>query len=324
MNHAEFPEHLSSRPPTDRAHGAPTAPSDERSAISDLCRRVSVEMTVHDVAKLPECVSLLPPGTPVYVSHLPNQQWQATIDTASALRTSGLEPVPHIPVRKLASQHELEQLLGQLSARAQVRQVLLIAGDVKEAHGPFPSTLEVIESGLLGKHGITRLSVAGHPEGNAAISENELRSTEERKGQLARQLHLELTFVTQFSFESEPIVAWAGQMRVRDIFGKIDIGLAGPARLTTLLSYGLRCGVGPSIRALGARGGAFTKLIGERGPEKVVRQLARATLSGELVIDGIHLYSFGGLIRTCRWVRAVHDGRFELDAESGFDVTLPG
>ena len=52
----------------------------------------------------------------------------------------------------------------------------------------------------------------------------------------------------------------------------------------------------------------------------MIRQLARATLSGELAIDGIHLYSFGGLIRTCRWVRAVHDGRFELDAESGFDV----
>ena len=324
MNHTEIPAHLSRRPPTERARGTSATPGDERRAISDLFRRVSVEMTVHDVAKLPECTTLLPPGTPVYVSHLPNQHWPETVTASAALREAGLEPVPHIPARKLTSRQELEQLLAQLAASAKARHVLLIAGDAREAQGPYPSTLEIIESGVLGKHGITRLSVAGHPEGNAAISEHELRSSEERKGQLARQLNLELTFVTQFSFESEPIVSWAGQIRARGIPARIDIGLAGPARLTTLLNYGLRCGVGPSIRALGARGGAFTKLLGERGPERVIRELARATLAGALAIDGIHLYSFGGLIRTCRWVRAVLEGRFELDAESGFEVTPAG
>jgi methylenetetrahydrofolate reductase (NADPH) len=87
------------------------------------------------------------------------------------------------------------------------------------------------------------------------------------------------------------------------------------------LNYAMRCGVGPSIRAIGSRGSALTRLIGERGPERIVRDLARAYLAGDLDIDGLHLYSFGGLLRTCRWFRAVADGRFDLDDDGSFSLT---
>jgi methylenetetrahydrofolate reductase (NADPH) len=304
-----------------RVRPMPAVPGDERAAIISLCRRSSIELSVHDLPKLPECRAFLPCGLQLYISHLPGQPWQQTIEAAAQVRAHGFDPVPHLPVRKLTSEGELQQVLKGLSGEAAVKQVLLIAGDVKEPHGPFAATIEVMQSGLLAPFGITSLSIAGHPEGHPAVAETEIRAAEAAKAELANQLGIELTFVTQFLFESAPIIDWCHQLRGRGVHGMITIGLAGPAKLTTLLNYAMRCGVGPSIRAIGSRGSALTRLIGERGPERIVRDLARAYLAGDLDIDGLHLYSFGGLMRTCRWFRAVADGRFDLDDDGGFSLT---
>ncbi len=68
------------------------------------------------------------------------------------------------------------------------------------------------------------------------MAENEVRAAEAAKAQLAQQLGIEITFVTQFLFESAPIIDWCQQLRVAGP-GMITIGLAGPAKLTTLLNY---------------------------------------------------------------------------------------
>src|SRR5262245_4514950 len=177
-----------------------TTSGDERTTIIRLAQRASVEMTVHDAPKLAECQSILQAGSRLYISHLPGQEWEATIATAAQVRGHGFDPVPHVPVRKLASHEELEQVLEQLARRAGVKQILLIAGDVKEPAGPFTESSTVMKSGLLGDYGITRLSVAGHPEGHPAVSEAETRNAEVAKSALAGELGLELTFVTQFLF----------------------------------------------------------------------------------------------------------------------------
>ena len=97
-------------------------------------------------------------------------------------------------------------------------------------------------------------------------------------------------------------------------------GLAGPARLGTLFKYALRCGVGASIRALGARPSSLAGLVGERGPESMVRAIARARGEPGIEPVGIHLYSFGGLERTRAWIGAVAHRRFALDDGGGFLV----
>ena len=140
------------------AHARPMSaiPDDEHSAIVHLFRRSSIEMSVHDLPKLPECRALLPGGLQLYISHLPGQGWQRTIDVAAQVRAHGFEPVPHLPVRKLASEEELQQVLEGLSGVASVKQVLLIAGDVKEPQGPFTATIEVMNTGLLDAMASTR------------------------------------------------------------------------------------------------------------------------------------------------------------------------
>jgi methylenetetrahydrofolate reductase (NADPH) len=139
------------------------------------------------------------------------------------------------------------------------------------------------------------------------------------KVQFAEQAGLETSFVTQFAFDSSPIIEWVRGLRARGIRNGIHVGLAGPARFSTLLQYAARCGVGPSIRALSSRASSFGRLLSESGPESLVCELAQAR-SGGLEIDGIHLFSFGGLARTCRWIQAVGQGRFTLDDAQGFVI----
>ena len=62
--------------------------------------------------------------------------------------------------------------------------------------------------------------------------------------------------------------------------------------------------------------------MGERGPEKIVRAVAAAGVAGEIDNFGIHLFSFGGLVRTCKWIHAVADGRFVLDEDGGFRAQM--
>lgn len=296
--------------------------SAEHAAIMYLCQDASVEMTFHDTVKLQQVATFLPAASRVFISHLPRQSWQQTVDAAVAVSNCGLTPVPHVPVRQLAKGRDLDQLLQQLAGEAGVSHILLIAGDRPQPAGPFSASSDVLRTGLLEQHGITRVSLAAHPEGHPQVSAEVLRASELEKLACTERAGLEAGFITQFAFDSAPIVEWASELRVRGVRNAIRIGLAGPARLPTLLQYALRCGVGPSIRALSGRGAGFGRLLGERGPENLVRELARARNEG-LNIEGIHLFSFGGLLRTCRWIRAVAQGCFTLDDAQGFTLDEP-
>jgi methylenetetrahydrofolate reductase (NADPH) len=291
----------------------------ERAAIVRLCRNASLEMTYHDVGHLNECRALLGRGGRIYVSHLPQQSWEQSVAAAIEVQEAGFIPVPHVPARHLANAEQLDQLLGQLTSKAGVQQLLLIAGD-REPVGSFASSGDVLRTGLLQRHEIRRISVAGHPEGHPQVANEELQAAQVDKAQLAANAGIELGFVTQFAFDAEPIVQWSNDLRSRGLRNPIHIGLAGPAKLTTLVQYALRCGVGPSVKALSGRAASFGRLLGQQGPEALVRKLAQARERG-LEIDGIHLFSFGGLARTCKWIRAVEDGRFSPD-DAGFAVEV--
>jgi methylenetetrahydrofolate reductase (NADPH) len=290
----------------------------EQQAIAALAQAASVEMTWHDCVHLDECRDFLPPGTPMYVSHIPGQSWRETLSTCVAVRAAGLEPVPHVPVRELTDETALENLLAELVAQAAVRRVLFIAGDRSKPLGPFSQALDVLQSGQLERHGIRQVMVAGYPEGHPRISASELRRAEGDKLAWAVDAGIELEFLTQFFFEVPPFIAWVRDLRAKGVRARIIAGLTGPAKLATLFKYALRCGIGPSIRALGARPGSLAGLAGERGPERLVRAIAHAAAEGGLEPIGIHLYSFGGLVRSCAWIDAVAHDRFALDDAGAF------
>ena len=95
----------------------------------------------------------------------------------------------------------------------------------------------------------------------------------------------------------------------------IIAGLSGPPPLATLFRYAVRCGVGPSIRALGARPSSMLQLAGSHTPEDVLDDLATARAQGAQ-FDGVHWFGFGGFLRTCEWLHhlaPLHDGRAARD-----------
>ena len=293
---------------------------DVADTIARLAREASIEINVHDIGHLEESRRLLPPGKAVYVSHLPKQSWSDTEAACRAVRAAGFRPVPHVPVRLLPDAATVDRVLSGFVNAAQVDELLLISGDYPLALGPYSEVLQLLTTGALQQHGIGRVSVAGHPEGHPKVQLADIRRAELDKVRMAQQSGLELTLLTQFFFEEAPFLGWVRELRAAGVQARVEGGLAGPTKLSTLIKFAMRCGAGASMRVLTARPAAFAKLLGDHGPESVLRGLAQARCANTSDFAGIHLFCFGGFVRTCQWLQALGEGRFTLDDAGGFKV----
>jgi methylenetetrahydrofolate reductase (NADPH) len=274
-------------------------------ALAQLAAGASIEIGVRELGDVAKARDFLSPGRRIYVAHPPAQTWEETIDACRAVAESGFEPVPHIPVRAIADAPALARLLRDLAAQARVREVLLIAGDAPRAAGPYESVADALRDSAFRDSGIRRVSFAGHPEGHPRVAMETIRRAEREKAAIAEEQDLQATFVTQFVFEPEPLLAWARDMRAEGVRARLVAGLAGPAKLSALFKYALRCGVGPSIRALGTNTATVAELVGDQGPLAMMRALADRHGS----FDGMHFYGFGGFLRTCEWLAEIASGK---------------
>jgi methylenetetrahydrofolate reductase (NADPH) len=256
------------------------------------------------------------PGTDVTITFLPGDNYRHNVETAAALRRAGYNPVPHIAAREMASREALDDFLARAHGEADVTRILLIAGDVAIAKGPFKSSLDVCASGLIEARGIARLSLAGHPEGHPYLSgENAFRVLQAWRdwGQKTR---IDVDVVTQFCFESAPILGWIGDLGARGIGLPVIVGLAGPATPATLTKFALRCGVGNSMRSLRSQIGRFGRLLTDTGPDDVMRGLQSAPAPATASIAGFHLFPFGGLRKAADWLRTYRGGTFGQTAQA--------
>jgi methylenetetrahydrofolate reductase (NADPH) len=293
-------------------------------AIRALLRNASVEMTCKDTGDLAEVARLLPAGTDIFIALFPNQTWDELTAAAKAVRDAGLNPVPHVPGRRVKNRAEVAEIARKLAKVAGCTKLLLIAGDMPAPEGEYDSTIGILETGELTAAGIKSICMAGHPEGHAHMTPEQQRKYEARKVELAKQQGFELTFMTQVCFESEPIIAWEQLLRANGISTPVRPGLAGPASIKTLLRYAKICGAGASIRALtGGKAGLVGALLTDNGPEEVVTQLAGSQASGASNFAGVHLFAFGGFLKTCKWLAAVQNGRFKVnDKGDDFSVSI--
>jgi methylenetetrahydrofolate reductase (NADPH) len=257
----------------------------------------------------------------IYISAIPTHPLSDLIYFASNVRKAGFEPVPHLPARNLASADALDDFLARLSNDAEVRQLLIVAGDLDSPRGPFASASEVIESGALQRHGVTEVGIAGYPEGHPRITTDVLDRALAAKIEAAEQTGLNVHFVTQFGFSAERIVGWISRLRDQGYEHPVHIGMAGPTNLATLMRFARRCGVVASAQGLTRQGGLLKHLVGTSAPDAIIRQLAER--AGQLGKVRAHFFSFGGLGATARWAGAAADARIMLDRGDGFGVTPP-
>ena len=239
------------------------------------------------------------PGTEVFINFLPDTQHRTVVETAMALRAANYEPVPHVVARAFSSAEVLGDFLARLTGEAKVDRVLLIAGDRPKPAGPYTMSLDVIESGLLQKHGVKAVGVAGHPEGHPTVDAATLEAALAAKHKSATTAGLNLFVVTQFGFDAAPIFSWLSRTRALGIEAPVRIGAAGPASIATLVKYSMRCGVGNSLRVLKSRPNMVGGLLGKAGPDELLRDLSDGLAStADARVEKIHFFPFGGVGET--------------------------
>jgi methylenetetrahydrofolate reductase (NADPH) len=276
--------------------------------LSALLRGYSIEVTARGAAAAEVCRAHLAAGTEVYIAFAPRDTHPGIVDTASRLQAAGFMPVPHVTARTVASFTQLNDFLARLAGEAGVTRAMVLGGDADRPAGPYRSSLEALASGLFERHGIRRIGLACYPEAHRKIEAATLEEALVTKLDLVRRIGLEAWLVSQFCFEAAPIVRLAERLRAEGVDAPLRVGLAGPADLRRLWKYGLYCGIGNSIRALGSRVDAVANLLARQTPDRIVADLAMALQQEPgLGIAGIHIFTFGGVAAAADWANAILD-----------------
>ena len=287
------------------AHPTPASPS-----AAALVDGFSLEMTGKDVPGLEEARETIPQGTKINVTFLGNEDLEMRVAAAKAVRELGFVPVPHISARRLASQAQLEEFLAALQEVGATEHVFAVGGDPATPEGPYPDSLSVIRSGVLQKYGVREVSIAGYPEGHPDIADDVLWQHLEAKSAALKEAGLDAVILTQFAFDTEPVINWIDQVRAKGIDTQIRVGTPGPAGIKRLLAFARRFGVGANAMIVKKYGFSLTNLMGTAGPDRFVTDLAALLAedpaSGRV---GLHFYTFGGLLATSKWAAEFRAGQ---------------
>jgi len=289
-----------------------------RSAATDW----SIEVTPTGATKIESFRDCLAPGTTVNVTFLPGSDPRDTIAVAERLHNDGMRPVPHLAARSLQNADQLDELLVAFTTRCGVEEVLCIGGGVDDPVGNFTATMQVLETGLIQKHGIRQIGVAGHPEGSPDISDDAVAEALASKNALAARDGLDLYIETQFCFEADIVLDWERRARAAGNRLPIRIGIPGPATIKTLFRFAQISGIGPSMRFIAKQARNVAKLMTVQSPHLLIAGLAEGMAADkDCLIRHFHYYPFGGFARTAAYAGAIAEGRIELLPKGGFDVT---
>ncbi len=265
----------------------------------------SIEVTAKQIDKLPILQQHVAKGTRVFIALLDAGDVEGQITFAGSLQQSGFQVIPHVPARFVRDEEDLKSRLAGF-AKHGVTQILALGGGAPQPIGKFDAAIQLMETGAFEAHGITRIGIAGHPEGNPDITkihgEAVLLGALKQKQAWLKEKKIEGFIATQFLFDAEPLAYWAKGLREAGIDLPLHVGIPGPASLKTLVRYAALCGVGHSARFIRKQALNITKLLTVSEPTEFVEQLAKLHFEKpELKIAGPHLYPFGGFDKLFAW-----------------------
>ena len=300
-----------------RRKDAPTPASGD---LEGFLGGYSIEVMPRTAEKVEDFRALLPAGTRVYIAHIEGTPISDMVATAARIAGEGFDVMPHFPARIIKDKATLADWIARYQGEAGVSQGLILAGGVAQPLGAFDSSMQLLETGLFGD--FTRLHVAGHPEGNKDIdpdgSMKNVHQALEWKQRFSDTSDAQMALATQFAFDAGPIINWVDDLAEAGITLPVHIGIAGPAKLQTLIKFAIACGVGPSLKVLQKRAMDVSKLLLPYEPTEVLNQLAahKATHPG-FGIEQVHFFPLGGIKATAAWAR-------ENGGASGVPVAAQG
>ena len=114
-----------------------------------------------------------------------------------------------------------------------------------------------------------------------------------------------VALTTQFCFEAGPVIEWANSLVSNGIDIPINIGVAGPAKLQTLIKFSIACGVGPSLRVLQKRAKDVKKLSLPFEPNDFLEELAvHKKANPNFNITNVHFFPLGGINANASWIKS--------------------
>lgn len=288
--------------PTTQTHGA---------EVEALLQGYSIEVMPRTAEKVDDFKALLPAGTRIYIAHIEGTPIEEMVSTASRLAADGFNVMPHFPARIIKDKATLADWIARYQGEANVKQALLLAGGVAQPHGDFSDSMQLLESDLFDQAGFERLHVAGHPEGNRDIdtdgSTQNVDAALKWKNDFQSRTDAKMALATQFAFDAKPIIAWADALNDAGITLPVHIGIAGPAKLQTLIKFAIACGVGPSLKVLQKRAMDVTKLLLPYEPTDVINELAlHKAANPDFNITHVHFFPLGGIKTNANW--AIENG----------------
>ncbi len=291
--------------------------------VEAFLKGYSIEVMPRTAEKVENFRDLLPEGTRVYIAHIEGTPIEDMVRTAARLNADGFPVMPHFPARIIKDEATLGDWIARYQGEADVKQALLLAGGVTKPHGDFDSSMQILETGAFDKAGFTNLHVAGHPEGNKDIDPTGGTANVDAaltwKQQFSERTDAQMAIATQFAFEAGPIIEWADSLKAAGIDLPIHIGIAGPAKLQTLIKFSIACGVGPSLRVLQRRAKDVSKLLLPFEPNDVIADLAaHKAANPDFNITNVHFFPLGGIKTNANWA-ITHGGAASVPANAGSD-----
>tara|TARA_B100000287_G_scaffold83435_1_gene76070 strand:- start:121 stop:987 length:867 start_codon:yes stop_codon:yes gene_type:complete len=280
--------------------------------FKDFISGYSIEVVPNSAAKIESFKEILPINTRVYIAHLETENIATMVATAKRINEEGFTVMPHIPARIIQNQTMLNDWISMYHNEAGVKEALLLAGGSTKPVGDYDSSMQLIESGLFDKAGFKRLHIAGHPEGNKDIDpDGGMKNVSEAlswKQEFSNRTDADMAIATQFCFDADVVNKWAKNIQEDGIDIPIHIGIAGPAKLQTLLKFSVECGIGASMKILTKRAKDLTKLLLPYKPTQMLTDLSEyKSKDPTLNIEQVHFFPIGGIKQTTDWLKEVLD-----------------
>ena len=275
----------------------------DSSALSRFIDGFSIEVMPRTAEKIADFRAILPEGTRVYIAQIEGTPIADMVAAAKRIAGEGFPVMPHFPARMIADEAVLGDWIARYRGEAGIDQALLLAGGLDKPHGKFHCSMQLLESGLFDKAGFKRLHVAGHPEGNKDIdpdgSDKNVMEALRWKQAFAERTDAEMALATQFCFEARPVIAWVERLQREGIALPVHIGVAGPAKLQTMIRFAMTCGIGPSLRVLQRRARDVAKLVLPFTPEEILTELAmHKAQNPDFAVAQVHFFPLGGIDKT--------------------------
>jgi methylenetetrahydrofolate reductase (NADPH) len=279
-------------------------------AIKIFLDGFSIEVTPRAAAKIDNFAELIPKGTLIYIAHIEGTPIDEMVATAKKINEQGFSPMPHFPARIIKDKNVLQDWISKYQNEANVKNGLLIAGGANKPYGEYDSSIQLIESELFDIADFQNLHIAGHPEGSMDIDpDGSTKNVDQAlswKNEFSKRTDAKMAITTQFSFDADSVIRWANNVKESGIDIPIHIGIAGPAKLQTLLRYSIECGVGASIKIIQKRAMDLTKLLLPYKPTNIITELATHKANNpSFNIEKVHFFPLGGIKQVSDFIKEI-------------------